>query len=105
LSRIRYRGFHDVPRIFIVSHQGQSYLFSSPFDDELDDYPDAYRVYLLPQLTDEQLDTDWEKLHSKSLRLLGDVPVREVEFDATRRREVNTAIIDNLLCASGKKQG
>jgi hypothetical protein len=42
---IRYRDFYDLPRIFITSYNGQDYLFDCPFDDELDDYPDSYRVY------------------------------------------------------------
>lgn len=53
----RYGEFWDVPRIFVVEHEGQLWLFDCPFSDELDDYPDEYAVYLLDPGTD--LEGSW----------------------------------------------
>lgn len=39
---IRYREFYDLPRIFIATHNGQSYIFDCSFDDALDDYSGKY---------------------------------------------------------------
>jgi hypothetical protein len=96
-AMIRYRDFYDLPRIFVTSYQGQFYLFDCPFDDELDDYPDSYRVYQLPALTEAELEGSWEYLPELAIGFLGAIPVTEVQFDSTKRERINTAIISRLL--------
>lgn len=100
---IRYRGFHDVPRIFLVDYGDKVFLFSCSFSEELDEYPDAYKVYLMPRVSEKDLEVNWEELFLKATQYLGEVPVREVQFDPSRRREINTAVIDNLVCVSGTR--
>lgn len=94
---IRYRDFYDLPRIFITSYDGKDYLFDCPFEDELDDYPDSYRVYQLPALSEEELQGSWEHLPELAESLLGVIPVAEVRFDSTKREWINTAIFRELL--------
>lgn len=94
---IRYRDFYDLPRIFITNYQGQLYLFDCPFDDELDDYPDSYRVYQLPALTEAELEGSWEDLPNLATSFLGVSPVSEIQFDSTKRECINTAILNKLL--------
>jgi hypothetical protein len=94
---IRYRDFYDLPRIFITSYNGQDYLFDCPFDDELDDYPDSYRVYQLPALSEEALQGSWELLPELATSFLGEIPVAEVQFDPTKRERINTDIFRELL--------
>ena len=94
---IRYRDFYDLPRIFITNYQGRFYLFDCPFNDELDDYPDSYRVYQLPALTEAELEGSWEHLPELATSFLGVSPLTEVQFDPTKRERVNTVILSKLL--------
>jgi hypothetical protein len=95
-SAIHYRDFYDLPRIFLTTYQGRQYLFDCPFDDELDDYPDGYRVYELPPLSDAELQGSWEQLPHLATDFLGVVPVTSVQFDPTKRASINTAIFAEL---------
>src|SRR5262245_5883860 len=94
---IKYLGFWDVPLIFIARHRGQSYLFDCPFLDDVEDYAQSYKVYLFPEVLDDQLPKDWTTLHTKAIRFLGEVPVAAVQFDPTRRQSVETGILDQLM--------
>ncbi|MEK6409633.1 MAG: hypothetical protein AABN34_22140 [Acidobacteriota bacterium] len=96
-ATIRYRDFYDVPRIFITALDGQEYLFDCPFDDDLDDYSDHYRVYQLPAILESELEGSWELLPEQAERLLAAVPVAEVQFDSTKRQRINTTVIEALL--------
>ncbi|MCI0488007.1 MAG: hypothetical protein L0229_15560 [Blastocatellia bacterium] len=96
-ATIRYRDFYDLPRIFITSYDGQQYLFDCPFDPELDDYPNSYRVYLLSSLSEEELQGSWEHLPTLAVSFLGTIPVTTVQFDPTKRKSINTAIFRELL--------
>ena|ERR1044071_2553103 len=95
-SAIQYRDFYDVPRIFLVNHRGTQYLFDCPFDQDLDDYPDTYRVFVLPADSCSNLSGSWEDLASSATAYLGKVPVKSVQFDSTRRREIETDVLDEL---------
>ena len=99
-ATICYRDFYDVPRIFTATHDGKLYLFDCPFDDELDDYSDRYRVYQLPAISEDELQGSWERLPERAVRLVGEVPVTAVEFDATKRNSINTALLDELSAQS-----
>jgi hypothetical protein len=97
---IRYRGFWDVPRVFITPHNGRTYLFDCPFDEELEDYIDSYRVYTMPDLLVEELPTDWTTLYQRATGFLGEIPVARVRFDPTRRREIDSSVLDELTGAT-----
>ena len=96
---IEYRGFWDVPRIFLAHYEGHTFLFDCAFDQELDDYPDTYKVFLLPEIRDDELPQDWTTLHRRVLTYLGDFPVSDVSFDATRRQSIDSRPLDILLAA------
>lgn len=96
-ANIQYRGFYDVPRLFLVNYQNQTVFFSCPFDEKQDEYPETYKVFLLPSLSAEELQGDWEQLASRASQFLGEVPVKDVRFDASKRREIDTAVMDALL--------
>jgi hypothetical protein len=102
---IRYMGFWDVPRIFLVRHQGYQFLFDCPFDDELDDYAEAYQVYLMPEIPDEELPRDWTTLRGRAIRRLGEIPVSKVQFDPTKRRQIDTAVLDALTPHAAPRSG
>ena len=96
MTPIAYRDFWDVPRIFVARRRGAVLLFDCAFDEKTEDYPNFYRVYLLPDLRDEDLAGTWDELHLKARRSLGEVPIAAVRFDATRRRAVDTSLLDAL---------
>lgn len=94
---ISYGEFYDVPRIFLASYDGQQFLFDCPFDDNLDNYPNSYQVYLLPQLADAELKSSREHLPKLAKRFLGSVAFSQVQFDVTKRNAINPAVISELL--------
>ncbi len=94
---IEYRGFWDVPRIFLVRREGVLLLFESAFRVELDEYPDSYRVYVLPDLKDAELPVDWTQLAGRASRFLGEIPINDVRFDETLRKEIDSGVVDSLI--------
>ena len=94
-----YRTFYDVPRFLVVDYQNQRFLFDSAFDNDLDEYPNFYQVFLLGEVTQETLSGSWINLAERAERSLGEVPIKDVVFDATLCREIQTDILDDLLAA------
>lgn len=96
-TKILYSGFHDAPLAFTVRHSGVHFLFWREFDENLDEYEDAYRVFVLPNIPDREIKKSWTTLRSKVKSYLGKVAVRDVAFDPTKRRELQTSILDVLI--------
>ena len=96
-AAIHYRDFYDVPRIFLVSYEGRQFLFDCAFDEDLDDYPNEYCVYLMLPLTETDLAGTWEQLPRMAKRFLGQLGIKEVQFDPTKRNFINTTVINQLL--------
>lgn len=94
---ISYGEFYDVPRIFLTLYNGKQFLFDCPFSDDLDDYPNQYRVYLLPLLADVEAKNSWPGLQRLAKQFLGVVDVAQVQFDSTKRQSINAIVIDQLL--------
>jgi hypothetical protein len=97
---IEYRDFWDVPRMFVARHDGRPYLFRDPFDSMTENYSHQYEVLELPPLGADELKGSWDGLAGRALTKLGTVRIDEVEFDSSRRRSMDTAIIDKLLEAT-----
>jgi hypothetical protein len=97
---IRYREFWDVPRIFLVCYQGKWFLIDCPFDETSEDFPDSYRAYIIPEPGEEELAGSWDKLHEKALHDLGAVPIARVRFDPSKRREIDTSVLNELTTRS-----
>jgi hypothetical protein len=100
-----YRDFWDVPRIFFVERDGHLYLFDCPFDEETEDFPETYRVSLMPPLTDADLSGSWVGLSQRAIHLLGVVPIAAVTFDPTRRKEIRAEVFDLLPLAGSHVNG
>ena len=98
--RITYRDFYDVPRMLIVNHRGLKLLLDSPFDQLKDEYSPVYQVYLLPNELNEQSLVSWVTLPQMATRRIGEIPVDRLEFDPTRRVDIDTGAIDSLIDAS-----
>ena len=97
---IIYREFYDIPRMFIVSFRDRNWLFDGRFDDAADEYPDEYRVYSLPALSDEVLEGDWSSLPARASAFAGTIPTANVQFDPTRRRTISSRALEELLGAA-----
>jgi hypothetical protein len=94
---IKYMGFWDVPLIFITRHRGEIFLFDCPFDEELDDYSESYKVYTLPDLGEQELPKDWTTLHRRATQYLGEIPVSRVHFDPSKRQAVDVDVLEELF--------
>jgi hypothetical protein len=95
---ISYRGYWDVPRIILARAGDQVFLLDCRFDDDLDEYPDVYTVYLMPAGTDERsVPQDWGTLRDLAVRRLGTVPVSRVRFDTVAYpRHLDAAALDQF---------
>jgi len=92
-----YREFWDVPRMIVCEIDGAEVLLDSEFDDSIDDYTPHYKVYLLPAELKPQSLKSWIDLPSKATTYLGKVPVSAIEFDKSKRKELETAPLAQLL--------
>ncbi|MBB4637844.1 hypothetical protein [Longimicrobium terrae] len=92
---IRYRDFYDVPRLIVVTLATRNYLLDCPFDDNLDDYPDKYQIYVLESLEGLQ-DADWRNFADQG-RWIGDVEVDAIEFDSSRRAAIRHESLQFVL--------
>ena len=94
---ILYRDFYDVPRMLVVSHRDLTFLLDCPFDEDLDEYPEHYAVYEIPQFSDQQLSGSWIGFTNFALRTLKPIAVVDVQFDPTKRRSIDSAVLDEII--------
>lgn len=83
--------------MIIVQRGVAKYLLVSSFDDQKDEYDSDYTVYLMPGLKTSELKGDWEQLKAKALQLLGKIPVSDIRFDTTKRKEMDTSMLARLF--------
>ena len=96
-SSFVYRDFYDVARMIVLRRGDLLILLESAFDAKTDDYSNSYAVFVLPHMSQEELDGSWEGLSARATKFLGHILLRELEFDPTLRKEIDAALIDNLL--------
>ena len=82
--------------MIVVRTPKGAFLLDCPFDHELDDYPDAYRVYEIPDRIAADLLRDWSGLPGLAT-YVGDIAVEQITFDATRRRTLRSASLERFL--------
>lgn len=93
---IRYRGFHDVPRLLCFEHGGRLLLLESRFDPGIDDHTDDYVVMELPEDARARLgDASWEDLPALG-RAIGSIAVDSVRLDPTSRRMIDVELLGRL---------
>ena len=93
----RFGSFYDVPRTIVVRYRERLVLLRSDFDDILDEYPDTYSVYVLPDSVEESLKrSSWEFLVSIS-NCIGCIPVKSVTFDPSKSKMIDPSILDELI--------
>jgi hypothetical protein len=97
---ITYGEFYDYPRMIRFQFGGEWFFLSSSFDEEKDDYPGFYDVYLLPFRSEAEFQANpyyWRDL-STAVHL-GQIPIEEVGLDETRRRSIDARRVEKWLSA------
>jgi hypothetical protein len=95
-----YGEFYDFPRMIRFQFGGEWFFLDAPLDEERDDYPDVYDVYLLPFRSEEEIKANpfyWKDLSSAVH--LGQIGVTEIGLDETRRRSLDAGVIGLWLSA------
>ncbi len=100
---IIYSGFYDVPLAFVVWNDEKQFLFLRDFDEALDDYPNFYRVFTLPNLSDEEVKKSWVQIETLANQFVGEIPVAEIHFDSTKRKEIVLKPLENLIDKVARK--
>jgi hypothetical protein len=89
--------FYDLPHLIFCNVNGAELLLHSHFDDNLDDYVPYYRVYELPAPRPPSPVWSWEAFPLSEAKLIGTIPVATLEFDETKRNELNAAPLLELI--------
>ena len=90
---IKYFSFWDVPRTFVFERDGRLYLLTSEFDEEMDEYPNEYEVYVIPDHKFSAV-CDWNSVASLPTTRIGRVCISSVTFDSTRRKFVDDSFLE-----------
>jgi hypothetical protein len=93
---IKYFSFWDVPRTFAFEHGGEVYVLTSEFDDDLDEYPDDYEVFVVSGIGNLSVVSDWESIEPLPRTSVGRVPVASVRFDKSYRKYVDGSFLDTI---------
>jgi hypothetical protein len=98
MTPFEYGGFCDVPRCLSLRYRGRRFLLQSAFDEELDEYPPEYSVYLIAESTDDSRPVCTpEFLSNTPMACIGQIPIGHVTFDPSRRQRIDASILDGLL--------
>jgi hypothetical protein len=92
-----YRDFWDVPRMIVCKVNGTEVLLDSEFDDSVDEHSSQYKVYILPTELNPDSLKSWTDLPSAAVSYLGTIPVSAIEFDLSRRKEIEIGPLVKLL--------
>lgn len=98
MTPFTYGGFYDVPRCLTLHYRGSRFLLQSAFDEDLDDYPAEYSVYVVPESTyDSGAVCSPEFLSKTPMACIGQIVIDQVVFDATKRKELDASILDPFV--------
>jgi len=101
MTPFKYIDFCDVPRCIVLRYRQRSILLQSAFDENLDDYPHSYSVYLLPESAEDLLrNNSWEFLKTP-MTCIGEIRIDDVTFDPSKRKELDASILANLIACEG----
>ena len=93
---IKYFSFWDVPRTLHLGAAATCMSFTSEFDDDLDEYPDDYQVFLVSGIGNLSVVSDWKSIEPLPKTSVGRVPVASVRFDESRRQFVDGSFLDTI---------
>lgn len=93
---IQYGEFHDIPRVFLVSNNSETYLFDCSFSNAIDDYPDEFVVYKLPQNgSSDRSAVPWAELLAQGKRV-GTIRIENMVFDDSKRKSIRGDVFGSL---------
>lgn len=103
----QYSGFWDAPLGIYLEYWGKPFVLLREFDEELDEYEDHYKVYVLPHSASHSplpsiSDDFWKSFGQLNLAPAGQIPVSLVKFDPTKRKELDASILDELVVRAAK---
>jgi len=94
----RYSGFWDVPRYILLNYREKTLLLQSPFDESIDEYPDVYSVYQVPDaISQSAVGGDWVILDGAELCFIGKIPISTIAFDPTKRCTLDSSCLEGLF--------
>ena len=93
---IKYFSFWDVPRTFAFQRDGKVYVLTSEFDDDLDEYPNDYEIFVVSGIGDLSVVSDWKSIEPLPKTAVGTVPVASVRFDKSLRKCVDGSFLDTI---------
>ncbi len=106
MTPFTYGGFYDVPRCLSLHYRGRRFLLQSAFDDDLDEYPTDYSVYLVPESADGSRPVcSPEFLINTPMACIGKIPINQVTFDPSKRKELDASILDSLVTGQERIAG
>ena len=98
MTPFQYIEFYDVPRCIALLYRDKVFLLQSAFDENLDDYPSSYSIYVLSDSVRDFLGRgSWEFLRNTQATYVGQIRIDHVVFDPTKRKEIDAAILDSFL--------
>jgi hypothetical protein len=98
MTSFSYGGFYDVPRCLSFRYRGKRFLLQSAFDEKLEEYPPDYSVYIVPDSADNVLPVcSPEFLSDTPMDCIGKIPIAQVIFDPSKRKELDASILDSLV--------
>ena len=98
MTAFRYGGFYDVPRCLSLRYRGRRFLLQSAFDEDLDEYPAHYSVYVVPESADDSRPVcSPEFLSNTPMACIGQIPIGGVTFDPSKRKEIDASFLDGLI--------
>jgi hypothetical protein len=98
MTSFQYVEFYDVPRCIVLPYKERLFLLQSAFDENLDDYPSSYSIYILPDSVNDSLRRgSWDFLRKTEMTCIGQIQIDQVVFDPTRRKELDASILDSFV--------
>jgi hypothetical protein len=98
MTPFRYGGFYDVPRCLSLRYRERRFLLQSAFDEGLDEYPTDYSVYVVPESVDDSRPVcSPEFLSHTPMACIGQIPIDQVKFDPSKRKELDASVLDSLI--------
>ena len=97
MTAFQFGGFWDVPRGIALLYRGRLVYMESYFDEELDEYPSIYSVYVYPETVEyPSAESPWAFKDSPAT-FIGEIPIRDVLFDPSKRKELDATVLDGLF--------
>jgi len=105
MTPFTYGGFYDVPRCLSLRYKGRRFLLQSAFDEAIDEYPAEYSVYLVPEsIDDSQPVCSPDFLSDTPMARIGQIPIDQVTFDPSRRKELDASVLDGLIAEQSERE-